>query len=446
MITFNPSLQGSISLSSDDLIIAKNLFIRGPGANLLSITGGHNSHQVHVVAGVSVIISDLTIASFDSSGIKNFGNLTLINSAVSHNKTDGDGGGIENFATGTLTLMNSIVSDNFAESDDPTFIANSVFEDGGGIYNHGRLALINSIVSGNTAAKYGGGIVNGRGTATATITNSTILDNAACQAGGGIYNGAHDGMVTLTLSNSTVSYNTVGFCLQATSIPAKDTAPGGGIYNTSLATRLTITNSTISDNTTFNGPGGGIYNQGPLTLTNSTVSGNKSSFVGGGIAISNGQANLTFCTIYGNLAIRSGGGITISMSRGTTPTFLEMSNSIVAGNHAGTGLDISGTLTSDGYNLIQDTSGATFTPNKQHHTDVSAGLHIDLGIDPILRDNGGSTEPHTLTLALLPGSPAINAIPLAACHPNGITTDQRGIKRPEDNEHFCDIGAYESSP
>jgi hypothetical protein len=64
-----------------------------------------------------------------------------------------------------------------------------------------------------------------------------------------------------------------------------------------------------------------------------------------------------------------------------------------------------------------------------------------LGIDPILRNNGGPTK----TLALLPGSPAIDRIPPDACHPtiNGITitTDQREVRRPQGAK--CDIGAYE---
>ena len=98
----------------------------------------------------------------------------------------------------------------------------------------------------------------------------------------------------------------------------------------------------------------------------------------------------------------------------------------------------------DGYNLIQSFTGAIFAPNKQHHTDLSGDKFPNLGIDPALRDNGGLAKLHTFTLALLPGSPAIDKIPLAACHVNGIVADQRGMKRPDENENTCDIGAYES--
>jgi len=54
-----------------------------------------------------------------------------------------------------------------------------------------------------------------------------------------------------------------------------------------------------------------------------------------------------------------------------------------------------------------------------------------------LADNGGPTK----TIALIPGSPAIDAIPLADCP----TADQRGFPRPDVGEVACDIGAYESA-
>jgi hypothetical protein len=122
-------------------------------------------------------------------------------------------------------------------------------------------------------------------------------------------------------------------------------------------------------------------------------------------------------------------------------------NSIIATDHAPTDPDLSGKLTSYGHNLIQDTSGASFTPNKQHLADIIGNKLPNLGIDPLLKDNGGLAKPHTFTHALLLGSPAIDTIPLEACHANGnsvtITVDQRGMKRSDGTETFCDIGAYE---
>jgi hypothetical protein len=69
-----------------------------------------------------------------------------------------------------------------------------------------------------------------------------------------------------------------------------------------------------------------------------------------------------------------------------------------------------------------------------HRTDIAGDHFASLGITTHLRKNGGPTP----TLALLAGSPAINAVPAAACD---VTTDQRGVKRPR--HHACVIGAYE---
>jgi hypothetical protein len=113
-----------------------------------------------------------------------------------------------------------------------------------------------------------------------------------------------------------------------------------------------------------------------------------------------------------------------------------MSNSIVAGNHADTAVDISGNLTSKGYNLIQDTSDAIFASNN-HPPDISGEQFSSLGIDSELHNNGGPTW----TLRLLHGSPAIDKIPPGPCLVNGPITDQRGVKRPQGSG--CDIGAYE---
>jgi len=137
-----------------------------------------------------------------------------------------------------------------------------------------------------------------------------------------------------------------------------------------------------------------------------------------------------------NMPDGEGGGIALVHQGSNKPSLIEMRTSLVAGNRASSRPDISGMLTSDGYNLIQNVSGATFTPNKQHFTDVLEDLHTDLRIDPAL--SGKLTQIH----ALLSGSPAIDRIPLDACHINGIDTDQLGDQRPDGSENTCDIGAF----
>ena len=88
-------------------------------------------------------------------------------------------------------------------------------------------------------------------------------------------------------------------------------------------------------------------------------------------------------------------------------------------------------IASADYNLVEDTSGATFTPLANDIT----------GQDPVLgalANNGGPTQTH----AFLAGSPAIDAGNPAGCTDhlgNPLAADQRGMPR----DGRCDMGAYE---
>src|SRR6266487_946165 len=278
------------------------------------------------------------------------------------------------------------------------------------IYNRGTLSLTNSVISGNRVS----------------------VDNGDLLCAGGIFNAG-----ALTLSNTIVSNNSVsGGSTESLCI--------GGILSLD---RLILTNSTVSDNRASGDNSkficsGGIYDEGTFALSNSTVSGNTTAYNGGGIFSSGGQADITFCTIYGNTAREGGGGyIAVANSKGIT-----IRNSIIVGNSASVHPNISGPLISDGYNLIQDFSSTTFAsdPLNKHLTDISGDQFANLGIDRRLQDNGGLAQPHTWTHRLLQNSPAIDRIPPATCHVNNISTDQRGIQRPQGKR--CDIGAYEYGP
>jgi predicted outer membrane repeat protein len=119
-----------------------------------------------------------------------------------------------------------------------------------------------------------------------------------------------------------------------------------------------------------------------------------------------------------------------------------LQNTIVAGNYSLGGEDCMGTITSDGYNLIGDTTGCSITTVKGDQ------LNIEPLIGP-LQDNGGPTQTHWL----YEGSPAIDAGNPVGCTDhlgNLLTTDQRGFTRPldgdSDGDSRCDIGAYEADP
>jgi hypothetical protein len=245
--------------------------------------------------------------------------------------------------------------------------------------------------------------------ATAVINRLRIINgNAGSSNGGGIYSEGD----SLTLTNSTVS--------------GSSAAAGGGIFNDGPSSDLTLRNSTVSGNTSDGSAG--ILNNGQMTLTNSTVSGNEAVFNGGGIFNSGSSSSMTLTnsTVYDNTAGQGGGGI----NNGGTAI---LRNTIVAGNTANTGPDVLGNFSSQGNNLIMNTSSAT-----------GFGGSDILGKNPLLgplQDNGGSTDTH----ALLSRSPAIDRGTNTGCP----STDQRGKARPMDGDGNgmarCDIGSFEKA-
>ena len=189
---------------------------------------------------------------------------------------------------------------------------------------------------------------------------------------------------------------------------------------------VTVLNSAVSGNTGANATAG-IYasSNSTLTLTNSAVLSNTVTGTGntngGGMRLDGGRATLTNVTVSNNTAdtppdgTGDGGGAYL----GSTTT-VYVKNVILAGNtDASTSgnirHDCSGTLTSQGYNHIQSTTGCTISGTTTgNQTGTSAQL-IALG------DNGGPT----LTHASQPGSPVINTGTNTGCP----AQDQRGPQR-----------------
>jgi hypothetical protein len=111
---------------------------------------------------------------------------------------------------------------------------------------------------------------------------------------------------------------------------------------------------------------------------------------------------------------------------------LNSGNSIIAGNNAPGGPDISLALTSQGYNLIGDTNDITSISG-----DTTGNILNVLPLLGPLANNGGPTQTH----ALLTGSPAINAGSNALA--SALTTDQRGPGFLRNVGGRVDIGAFE---
>jgi hypothetical protein len=248
-------------------------------------------------------------------------------------------------------------------------------------------------ISNGSGGANGGGILNSN-TAKLNVISDVVSNNTA-QSGGGILN----------LGNGTVNIVTSTFNNNTT------TSSGGGIYNNGTSA-INIVNSTVSGNTA-GGAGGGIFNvQGGLTLNNSTISNNSAPGIAG-----------------------AGGGI----YNNNIATAAILINTIVAGNTAGTanGPDVQGAFNSQGNNLIGAKDGSSGVTNGVKSDIVGT---IATPVSALLAPLGNYGGP-TQTMALLPGSPALNAggNALAA----GLT-DQRGSGFNRIVNGTVDIGAFES--
>ena len=215
---------------------------------------------------------------------------------------------------------------------------------------------------------------------------------------------------------------------------------GGGAVSNTFASSFTISNSTFISNSSVLG-GGALYpNGGSTTITNSTFVDNSAD-TGGAIHSNADFVEVTNSTFVANSAVNHGA---INSRVGT----VIVNNSTFSGNTASEFGDTLGDQPAQGGNLQVGNSilsGEGF--------DNCDGSVLDLGNnlswpiendcpgtqdDPLLdtlADNGGPTE----TMALLAGSPAIDAGDIERC----AVTDQRGVARPQGET--CDIGAFEAS-
>ena len=196
---------------------------------------------------------------------------------------------------------------------------------------------------------------------------------------------------------------------------------GGGMFN--LSSNPSMANFTFSNNTA--NWGGGLYNKlGDPVLVNFTFSTNQASNLGGGMFVESGSPILTNLTFSGNAA-SSGGGM---YNDNGNPTLI---NTILAnstnGGDCNTSL-YSSLSASSSNNLIEDSVNACGLANGMNGNIIGS----DPNLGP-LANNGGFTR----TLALLSGSPAIDAGTNTGCP----ATDQRGLTRPQGMA--CDIGAFE---
>jgi len=281
-----------------------------------------------------------------------------------------------------VTVTDSVITQNV--------VTNTPAGGGGGLELDGALtATLNRVTVSNNSAGGGAGIlfsaISGS-TALLTVVDSTFTQNVSSTSGGGMYLQSAGGDATATITGTTISGNSA--------------SQGGGIYL--FGGKVTLSNTTISGNTTTDS-GGAIY-RAPvtgteLTLTNVTVASNSSAVVGAVHAI-------------GPISVRN---TIIANSTGAAPSNCSTAPLMI---DLGNNLEFPGT--SCGFDLASDRQ-----------------------IDPLLdtlADNGGPTR----TIALIPGSPAIDAGDDVACAATPVSgQDQRGVSRSVGAGPHCDMGAYE---
>ena len=204
----------TITLTQGELVLTGSIEIRGPGADLLTISGNSNSRIFRSTGtNTGIRISDLKVtggASGSEGAIRNEGTgvMMLTNVQVTGNAFTGV------YNSGRyLGIFNSSITANQGVS-------------GGGVHNsNGILDLVNTTVSGNTASQNGGGVYSlalsndpADLVSRLTVINSTIVNNrltnpAASAAGGGIgefASGVGRGTTPTVLINTLVAGNRQG--------------------------------------------------------------------------------------------------------------------------------------------------------------------------------------------------------------------------------------------
>lgn len=423
--------------------LLKSLTIDGGSRDLITLSGGGTVTVLEVDRFVPLVtLRNLTIA--DGRGVDK-------------------GGGVRGLYRASLTIENCRFINNVAVS-----AVVNIDNGGGAVYMHtGFLNVTNTIFQNNRSEKSSGGAMNLLHS-NIIITDSLFDGNQAGYFGGAFYN---DGMIGDDKRDGSEGWVR---SIRNTFINNTAMGQGGAVFNNMYINRQRNILSTFDSNRFINNRvnnnfknhayGGALrVENGPVLIVNSLFSGNVAEREGGalwtGMAASATVANTTF---YNNTALGMtsadgfGGGIKIASSGVFT-----LANVTIANNYAGYN---GGALWGGGsnvtlYNTIIANNGAGNTwgenlscnrtyrngggniqsvkPTPQDRSCVPGILHADPLLGP-LSDNGGLTQ----TMALLPGSPAID-LGSDTCP----DTDQRGVLRHFDGNYDglgrCDAGAYE---
>jgi CSLREA domain-containing protein len=210
IISFAPSLTGTITFTGSRPQITNNTVINGPGADVLAVSGNNIVTVFDIPnAGTPVTIRGLTIRNgfnldfAEGGAITNRGLLTVENSVITQSRGN-FAGAIQTY--GPLTVRSSTLSNNIGGNDGMQPGCASI---GGAIdsSNDVTINIINSTITGNsvsTNCSANAGAINlfaGR----VVITNSTITNNTGSNFSGAIDGGSSS---TSIIRNSIIAGNT----------------------------------------------------------------------------------------------------------------------------------------------------------------------------------------------------------------------------------------------
>jgi parallel beta-helix repeat protein len=217
-----------------------------------------------------------------------------------------------------------------------------------------------------------------------TIDSSTISDNFSIGFGGAFASFSHEGSAIITITNSTISNNTAHYY--------------GGAIEAEDGSYLTLINTTVSGNSASVAGGINVYRANSFTARNSTIAFNHASNTGG-----------------------------LFLGAPTT-----IDSTIVAKNYSA---DQRHAADVASYNVVVVAGSNNLVTSNDAKVDFdSTTLRSDPLLQP-LAENGGPTLTHALGI----GSPAIDAGDNAV----GLKWDQRGYGFPRGVGYKPDIGAFE---
>ena len=497
-ITFNPTFIAANSVIELDttISITEDLVIDGSGVSGLTVAGGVGANYALLRAEPSAVGQSFVFTNFIIDGDAGDGGWTGFGI---YGSTGGGGAAAQDLTLDGMTLrditgpfgpaFNVFTTDTAGTItiSDTTIENNTASAGEGAVYLRGvkdSISITNSTFDGNVANSNSGGAVHiegtGGGTPSLSVTGSTFTSNQALgsNSGGAIYANL---LASASITNSEFTSNVSSLAGGAVAIGSIDSAgffdvlnsvfdsnvadaSGGAVYLDDDAVETTIENNTFIANQA-DGVDGGALAFGSvsdtLSIFSNTFTQNLAPAARGGASISIVSivadtivaiGNSTFleqdtdngAVIAVTTEVESGAQLFVVSCTllGMGAIYLEqnngqviISNSIIDGDVNSLGFDTidlaGGSVVGIEWSVVADAfDGATMLSGSGNQFNTAAVLGP-------LQNNGGPTS----TMALLAGSPAINAGDPAYIYP--FTEDQRGAGFDRTVASRVDIGAFE---